>query len=173
MQPTQAMIGPACHSVVSSLPHTSPTLQDNQQSLLLHCSCEAPESKQCCPAQSLSNIVTTWSKLAAAMTQLQLHTMGAVVRQGSSGHHSKSAQQSKYCLTAIMWFHNESPVIALPAVAALPAGKSPPGELDHATSGAVVHFLQTSASTVCIKAWARDLQAAKLWLPVLCVAQGQ
>ena len=121
------------------------------------------------PEQHCNNMVQVGSSHDSASAA---HN-GSSGQASSSGHHSKSAQQSKYCLTAIMWFHNESPVIALPAVAVLPAGKSPRGELDHATSGAVVHFLQTSASTVCIKAWARDLQAAKLWLPVLCVAQGQ
>jgi len=38
-------------------------------------------------------------------------------------------------------------VVALPAVASLHAGKSPPGVLDHAPSGAVVQLLQSSASS--------------------------
>jgi len=43
--------------------------------------------------------------------------------------------------------HDDSPVVALPAVASLHAGKSPPGEFDHATFGAVVQSVQSSASS--------------------------
>ncbi len=76
-------------------------------------------------------------------------------------------------------------MVALSAVVSLHTGKSPPGELDHATSGAVVQFLQSSASsavftsasaregTVCIKAWATHLQAAKLWLAACAVRRSR
>ncbi len=43
--------------------------------------------------------------------------------------------------------HGDSPVVALPAVASPHAGKYPPEELDHATSGAVVQFVQSLASS--------------------------
>lgn len=43
--------------------------------------------------------------------------------------------------------HDDSPVVALPAVTSLHTGKSPSGEFDHATFGAVVQSVQSSASS--------------------------